>query len=92
MTGLVGTVGYTQVKADGTTAVARTTTGIVEIGNGAYGVTVTPDALAAVIQWDSGGGTPMYAVEEIVHRANILRVVDIDVGGAGTESNPWGPA
>jgi len=78
MTGLVGTVGYTQVKTDGTTAVARTTTGIVEIGNGAYGVTVTPDAATAIIKWDSGGGTPMYAFEEIG-----LTVTEIVAGVAG---------
>ena len=92
MTGLVGTVGYTQIKADGTTAVARTTAGIVELGNGAYGVTVTPDAAAAIIKWDSGGGTPMYAVEDITHRANILRVASIDVDGNGQTGTEWGPA
>ena len=92
MTGLVGTLGYTQIKADGTTAVARTTAGIVEMGNGAYGVTITPNSTAAIIQWDSGGGTPTYAVEDVTHRANVLRVASIDVDGAGTEANPWGPA
>ena len=65
MTGLVGTVGYAQIKTDGTVAVARTTVGIVENGHGGYGVTVTPDATAVLIEWDSGGASPMYAHENI---------------------------
>lgn len=75
MTGLVGTLGYTQIKADGTTAVARTTAGIVELGNGAYGVTVTPDATAAMIKWDSGGGSPMFAFEEMKTAEDIATAV-----------------
>lgn len=65
-TGLA-TVGYEQKKADGSTAVARTTTGVVAFGNGVYGVTVTPDAQATVITWDTGTDTPLYASEDIAY-------------------------
>lgn len=65
--GGLGTVGYRLYKNDGTDSVARTTTGVVDLsGNGSYGVAsvVVPDD-AAGIEWDTGGGTPVYAVEDI---------------------------
>ena len=64
-TGLA-TVGYRLYNASGGDSVARTTTGVVEVGNGAYGVpnvNVPDDAVG--IQWDTGGGSPIYAVEDI---------------------------
>ena len=64
-TGLA-TVGYRLYKNDGTDSVARTTTGVVEVGNGAYGVpnVVVPDD-AVGIQWDTGGAPLRWAVEDI---------------------------
>lgn len=64
-TGLV-TVGYRLYKNDGTDSVARTTTGVVEVGNGVYGVpsvNVPDDAVG--IQWDTGGVPLRYAAEDI---------------------------
>lgn len=61
----LATVGYAQHKADGTAVVARTTTGVVALGNGSYGVEVTPNSLAAAIKWDTGGASPIYAHEAI---------------------------
>jgi hypothetical protein len=64
----LGTVGYRLYKNDDTDSVARTTTGVIEIGTstGQYGVpsvTVPDDAVG--VQWDTGGGSPVYAVEDI---------------------------
>lgn len=70
-TGLA-TVGYRIYKGDGTDAQARTTTGVDEIGHGAYGVELadaTLDTLIAAggvgIEWDTGEGSPQYAMESL---------------------------
>ncbi len=62
----LGTVGYTLSQTDGTVSVARTTTGIVDLGNGQYGVVVPtiPDN-AASVKWDTGGGSPVHAISGI---------------------------
>lgn len=53
--GLVGTVGYTVYKTDGTEQTVRTTAGIVAIGATGYAAIVTlPSDGAYVIQWDDG--------------------------------------
>ena len=62
----IGTVGLTLMKNDGTVAVARTQTGVVEEGGGVYGkasIAIPDDA--ASIKWDTGGGTPLYAAEDL---------------------------
>jgi len=59
------TVGYRQYDNTGGDAVARTTTGVVEVGNGVYGVDVTPDASAVGVQWDTGETIPIYAAENL---------------------------
>lgn len=61
----LATVGYRQYDATGGDAVARTTVGVVEIGNGAYGVEVTVNPTTKGIQWDTGEGTPIYANEDL---------------------------
>jgi hypothetical protein len=64
-TGL-GTVGYRLYKSDGIDSVARTTSGVVEIGAGVYGVadvSIPDDAVG--IEWDTGGGSPLYATEDL---------------------------
>jgi len=64
-TGLVGTIGVTILNADGTTQTARATADIYEIGGGCYGKELTfPDDFKGSIVWDTGGGSPVYAVEE----------------------------
>jgi hypothetical protein len=62
----IGTVGYTLMKDDGTVSVARTQTGVVEEGGGVYGkanISILDDS--ASILWDTGGGTPLYAAEDL---------------------------
>ena len=61
----LSTVGYRQYNSSGGDAVARTTTGVVEIGNGAYGVEVTPNVATKGIEWDTGEATSLYAHEDI---------------------------
>ena len=59
----LATVGMTQLQADGAVVVARTTAGVVALGLGVYGAEITPDALCAVVRWDTGTDVPMYAHE-----------------------------
>lgn len=62
----IGTVGYEQV--DGVTSVvARTTVGVVEVGGGVYMVDLPTGitAPATGLLWDTGGGSPKYAFEDL---------------------------
>ena len=66
-TGL-STVAYRLINSDGTTNVARTTTGVTEVvaTSGIYGAAVTIDnTFIGRIVWDTGGTTPVYAPEDI---------------------------
>lgn len=71
-TGLAGTVGYTIYDAAGVVVVARTTAGIVELGvSGSYAaVDVTPPITARHVTWDTGGGTPSFATEDLTNIIN----------------------
>jgi len=62
----IATTGYRLYQNDNTDSVARTTTGVVDLGNGGYGVPAVnvPDN-AVGIEWDTGGGSPVYAREDI---------------------------
>ena len=64
----VGTVGYEEVNGS-TTVVARTTTGVVEVGGGVYMVPVTLNSSTTGLLWDTGEGTPVYAFED--HKMDI---------------------
>jgi len=78
--GLVGTIGVTLLNPDGTTHTARTTAGIYEIGinTGCYGKDITfPDNWAGALVWDTGGGTPVYAVEEYFVDGKVDSIYDI---------------
>ena len=68
--GGIATVGYTLQNAAGGDAQARTTTGVVDLSNGMYGVEVDlpPDAVA--VKWDTGGATPIYAHEDLIAEQN----------------------
>lgn len=59
----LATVGYRQFNNIGGDAVARTTVGVQEIGQGAYGADVTINASAVGVEWDTGEVTPVYAHE-----------------------------
>lgn len=77
-TGLVGTAGVAILNADGTVHTARTIAGIYEIGGGCYGKEVTfADNFKGSLKWDTGGGTPVYAVEEYIYYENNPIVDDI---------------
>jgi hypothetical protein len=69
-TGLTGTLGVRIVDPPaGTTVAARTTAGIVEqvAGSGVYGVVLTaPGVGEYAVVWDTGGGTPVFASEELL--------------------------
>lgn len=56
--GLAGVLGYTVIGTDGTTLVARTTSGIAEVGPGLYVAAVAgwDASWAGRVQWDAGGG------------------------------------
>ena len=64
----LATVGYRLYQSDGSDSVARTTVGVIEIGTntGNYGCIVpsVPDN-AVGIEWDTGGGSPVYATESL---------------------------
>ena len=81
-TGL-STVGYREYGVDGADVVARTITGVVAIGNGAYGVQITPQNTTVGIQWDTGGGDPLYAIESVavqeLHALQGLSTDQLDV-------------
>lgn len=62
----LGTVGVTILNADGTTATARTTSGVVDLGHGFYGKVATlADGFRGWAMWDTGGGSPLYATAPI---------------------------
>lgn len=65
-TGLT-TVGYQLLTSTGANQGSRITAGVFEIGGGSYAAVVTlpADTFVGAIKWDSGEGSPLYAVEPI---------------------------
>lgn len=61
----IATVGYRQVNNVGGDAVARTTTGVVDAGNGMYGADFALNAATVSLQWDTGTAFPIFAVESV---------------------------
>lgn len=66
----LGTVGYELRDNLGAVAVARTTTGVLDMGNGLYGVEVDLIPAAITVKWDTGGGTPIFAHEALTTEQN----------------------
>lgn len=68
-TGQTGTLGVRIVDGQGATTTARTTSGIVETptGSGIYTATLTAPTTAGQysVVWDTGGGAPIYAAEDL---------------------------
>ena len=64
------TVGYTLKNAAGGDAQARTTTGVTDLGNGMYGVEVDLPPAAIAVKWDTGGGSPIFAHEDLIAEQN----------------------
>lgn len=66
----LGTVGYTLKDAAGGDAQARTTVGVTDLLNGMYGVEADLPPIAVAVKWDTGGGTPIFAHENLVSEQN----------------------
>jgi hypothetical protein len=65
-TGLLGQVGYTQYDADGAQTVARSTVGVFDLGNGAYGHSQALHAQTVILKWDTGELIgPLYAHDTV---------------------------
>lgn len=66
--GLVGTLGYTIYGAAWAVINARTTAGITELpGTGTYGFEgVAQTKTMQKIVWDTGGGSPIFATEDLI--------------------------
>lgn len=67
-TGLTGTIGYQLYNSDGTTSGSRVTAGISEQGStGIYHVQLSlTEGWEGSIRWDTGGASPVYAIESVV--------------------------
>ena len=67
--GLVGTIGVRVTDGQGGTTMARTTSGIVEspASSGIYTATFTSPSTVGQFEvvWDSGGGSPVWAAEDL---------------------------
>ena len=80
-TGLVGTIGVTLLNPDGTAYSERTTMGIYELGGGCYGKEIAfDDSWNGVLKWDTGGGSPSYAVEEYNIEGLVAFIKEIEGG------------
>lgn len=98
-TGL-GTVGYMLVNGDGSTFQTRTTSGVSEVsaGTGIYkvelGTGVFSAAFDGYVLWDTGGGSPVYATEDVQMVSappagtdyTAARAAKLDLLGAGSTS------
>lgn len=51
--------------SDGADVVARTSAGVTEVGNGAYGALISVAVSAVGIEWDTGEAAPVYAHESL---------------------------
>lgn len=83
------TVGYALYDTDNNPVGTRTTTGIFDLGGGAYGAQVTfDDGFQGRIAWDTGESSPRYANEEINDaRIDLTQNVDANDVSAKTTQN-----
>jgi len=80
-TGLAGTVGYQLWGYGGSSQGARTTTGISEspTGSGIYTAQITfTVGTDSLLVWDTGGGTPVYASNDVPAYTNTLQQTQLD--------------
>lgn len=61
----LSTVGVTELNGAGAVVVPRTTVGVINLGQGAYGIELIVNVSTKVVRWDTGTTIPLYAVEEI---------------------------
>ena len=73
----LATVGYREYNNAGGDAVARTQVGVVDAGDGMYGVDVTLNAATVGLQWDTGEAVPVFANEDVNQLAAIDGKIDI---------------
>ena len=69
--GSLATVGYTLKNYDGSEQVARISAGVTEIvtDKGVYAANIDfPDAWSGFVVWDTGEGSPLYAVDQFDYR------------------------
>ncbi len=71
------TVGYREYNNVGGDAVARTTVGVVDAGDGMYGVDVALNAATVGLQWDTGEAIPVFANEDINLLSDVEAKIDI---------------
>ena len=62
----IATVGYEQIGLAGASLVARTTTGVYEVGGGVYGVDIVLSAGCRSLLWDTGGTPNIFATEDMM--------------------------
>ena len=70
-------VGYREYDNAGADAVARTQVGVVDAGDGMYGVDVVLNASTVGLQWDTGEAVPVFANEDVNQLAALDAKVDI---------------
>lgn len=66
----LSTVGYELRNNLGAISVARTITGVADMGNGFYGVEVELAAADIAVKWDTGEITPVFAHEDLADYRN----------------------
>jgi len=70
-TATITTVGYQLLTAAGVAVGGRVTTGITNLSNGQYCASPTLGGTEALVKWDTGGGSPVYALEDLVTDAAV---------------------
>lgn len=76
----LSTVGFTLRNIDGTDNISRSTTGVIDLGNGNYNKAITiANPWVGSVLWDTGEVVPLYASEEISILSNtaVPSVVEI---------------
>ena len=76
----LGTVGYELRDNLGVVVAARTTAGVLDIGDGLYGVGVDLIPAAIAVKWDTGGGSPIFAGEGLEPGRDIALVRKVIAG------------
>lgn len=70
-------VGYREYDNTGGDSVARTQAGVVDAGDGMYGVDVTLNAATVGLQWDTGEAVPVFANEDVNQLQDLDDKIDI---------------
>lgn len=82
----LATVGYKLLSTTGAVILARTTSGVAEIGTGTgiYAVAISfPAGFTGAVVWDTGGGTPLFAAEAVNPGGSAEALPNVAAGTAG---------